>query len=88
MLRQMGEALGVPSSASASSSGLRLMVEGKLTELGYDPSKVQVILSDEINGAMYFVNDEGIIKCIENEAVHVIDDSRDDVRGALRVTRA
>ena len=36
MLRKIGKALGVPSSASALSSELRLMVEGKLTELGYD----------------------------------------------------
>ena len=73
MLRQIGEALGVPSSASTPSSELRLMVEGKLTELGYDLSNIQIILSDEINRAMYLVNDEGVIKCIKNVATHVID---------------
>ena len=40
MLRQIGEALGVPSSSSATCAELKLMVEGKLTELGYDPSNI------------------------------------------------
>ena len=38
------------------------MVEGKVIEIGYDLSNVQVILSDEINGAVFLVNDEGVIK--------------------------
>ena len=36
---------------------------------------------------MYLVNDEGVIKCIKKVAAHVIDDSHDDVRSALRVMR-
>lgn len=66
MLYQIGERLSVPSSTSASCLDMRLMVEGKLTEMGYDSLNVRVILSEEINGTMYtyLVNDEGIIKCI------------------------
>ena len=85
MLRQIGKALGVPSSSSATCAELKLMVEGKLTELGYDPLNVQVILSDEINGAMFLVNDEGIIKCVKNVATNVSDVSLDDIRSALHV---
>jgi len=35
MLRQIGEGLGVPSSSSALCAELRLMVEGKLTDLSF-----------------------------------------------------
>jgi len=73
MLRQIGEVLGVPSSSSATCAELKLMVEGKLTELGYDPSNIQVILSDEVNGAMFLVNDEDAIKCVKHAAAHVSD---------------
>ena len=53
--------------------------------MGYDPSNVQVILSDEINGALFLVNDEGIIKCVKNVATHMSDVSLDDVCSALCV---
>jgi len=53
MLIQIGEGLGVSSSSSATCAELKLLVEGKLTELGYDPSNVQVILFDKINGSMF-----------------------------------
>ena len=87
MLRQIGEALGMPPSSTATCAQLKLMVEGKLTDLGYDPANVQVILSDGLNGTMYLVNNEGVIKCVKNVAAHVVDDSRDDVRSTLRVMK-
>jgi len=80
MLRQIGEALGVPSSSSVTCAELRLMMEGKLTGLGYDPSNLHVILSNDVNGVMYLANDEGIIKCV---TAHVSDDSRDNLCSAL-----
>ena len=43
MLHQIREALGVPLSSSATNAKLKLMVEGRLMEMGYDPSNVQVI---------------------------------------------
>ena len=86
-LCQIGEVLGMPSSSSASCSELKLMVEGKLmVEMGYDLSNVQVILSDEVNGIMYLVNYESVIKHIEmheNVDMHVTGDSRDNVCRAL-----
>ena len=86
ILRQIGEALGVPSSSSATNAELKLMVEGRLTEMGYDPANVQVIVSDDINEPMYLVNDEGVIKRVESVATHVTQTSRDDESSALRVT--
>ena len=85
ILRQIGEALGVPSSSSATNAELKLMVEGRLTEMGYDPANVQVIVSDEPNEPMYLVNDEGVIKRVESVATHVTETSRDE-SSALRVT--
>ena len=51
-----------------------MMIHRRKTDRnGVDPSNVQVILSNEIAGLMYFVNDEDIIKHIENMAIHVTD---------------
>ena len=61
-LRKVGKVLSVLSSSSASCSELKLMVEGKLMEMGYNLSNVQVILSDEVNGIMYLANYESVIK--------------------------
>ena len=69
MLCQIGEALGVPSSSSATNAELKLMMEGRLTEMGYDLANVQVIVSDNTNEPMYLVNDEGIIKRVESVAI-------------------
>ena len=44
-LKQIGEALGV-SPSLATRSQLKLMIEGKLTDMGYDPCNVQVTISD------------------------------------------
>ena len=78
ILCQIGEGLGVPSFSSATCAELKLMMEEKIMELGYDPSNVQVILSDEINGAMFLVNDEGVIKWVKHAAAHMSNDSHDE----------
>ena len=85
MLHQIGEALGVPSSSSATNAELKLMVEGRLTEMEYDPANVQVIVSDDTNEPMYLVNDEGIIKRVESMATHMTQTSRDDESSAWHV---
>ena len=61
-LKQIGEGLGI--SPSATHSQLKLMIEGKLMEMGHDPSNVQVILSDgdESGITICLVDDEGVIK--------------------------
>ena len=74
ILRQVGDALGMLSSLSAMCSELRLTVEEKLTELGYDMSNIQVTLSDETTLLMMKVL---------NAAAYMTDDSRDEVRSAL-----
>ena len=83
-LKQIGEALGV-SPSLATRSQLKLMIEGKLTDMGYDPCNVQVIISDcESDKTMiYLVNDEGVIKRIDSVATHVIEESREQ-NSALR----
>ena len=88
MLRQIGEALDVPSSSSATNAELKLMVEGRLTEMGYDPANVQIIVSDDINEPMYLINDEGVIKRVESMGTHATQrsGSHDDESSALRVT--
>ena len=43
VLRQIGEALAL----SATNAELKLMVEGRLTEMGYDPANVQVTLMNQ-----------------------------------------
>ena len=77
-LKQIGEALGV-SPSLATRSQLKLMIEGKLTDMGYDSCNVQVIISDcESDKTMiYLVDNEGVIKQIDSVATHVIEESRD-----------
>ena len=87
-LKQIGEALGV--SPSATHSQLKLLIEGKLTDMGYDPCNVQVIISDDCesdNTMIYLVNDEGVIKRIDSMATHVSEESREQ-NSALRGVHA
>ena len=67
-------------SPSATHSQLKLMIrEGKLTEMGHDPSNVQVIISDgdESGITICLVDDEGVIKRIDSVATHVIEESHE-----------
>ena len=54
-------------STEAALAETRLIVEGKLTELGHDPFGIQVVLSDSDNdeSVLYLVNKGGIIKRID-----------------------
>ena len=63
-------------STDATLSDTRLIVEGKLTELGYEPIDVQMVLSDGEDSIMYLVDEMGIIKRIDMTA-HV---TRDELR--------
>ena len=47
---------------------IRLIVEGKLTELGHESIGVQVVLSDSEKSVLYLVNEGGIIKRVEMTA--------------------
>ena len=51
-------------STEAALAETRLIVEGRLTELGHDPFGIQVVLSDSDNdeSVLYLVNEGGIIK--------------------------
>ena len=75
-LKQIGEALGV--SPSATRSQLKLMIEGKLTEIGHNPCNVQVIISGDCGSGKTMIclmNDEGIIKRVDSMAMYVIKES-------------
>ena len=62
-LKQIREALGV-SPSLATCSQLKLMIEGKLTDMGYGPCNVQVIISDcgSDKTMIYSVDNKGVIK--------------------------
>ena len=57
-------------STDATLSETRLIVEGKLTELGHEPIGLQVVLSDSEDSVMYLVEEGGIIKRV-NMTAHV-----------------
>ena len=55
-------------STDATLSETRLIVEGKLTELGHEPIGVQVVLSDGEDSVMYLVDEGGIIERVDMTA--------------------
>ena len=60
-LRRVAAALGVPSNVSITDT--RLMIEGKLNEMGHDPRNVQVVAQgDGDDLPLYLVSDVGIIR--------------------------
>jgi len=87
-LRRIASSVGVPTHAAVSET--RLMIEGKLEEMGYDPRNVQVVLQGEDdNSPLYLVSEVSIIKNIEgvHHAVIVSDDSRDTIEGLRSALR-
>ena len=53
-------------SANASVTNTRLMIAGKLSEMGHDPRNVQVVAQGDCGDSpLYLVSDVGIIKSIE-----------------------
>ena len=67
----------------------RLIVEGKLTELGHEPVGVQVVLSDSEESVLYLVDEGGIIKKIDMTAHMTNTDAHESgasERSALRDT--
>ena len=64
-------------SSDATLTETRLIVEGKLTELGYDPFAVQVILSETDETALYLVNERGVIKSVSLTPHVPVDNSRE-----------
>ena len=63
-IHQVAEAPGLPTVSSTAEA--RRAIEKKLTERGYEPESVQVIIQGRGDDAsMFLVNDTGIIKMIE-----------------------
>ena len=62
-------------STDATLSETRLIVEGKLTELGHEPIGVQlqVVLSDGEDSVMYLVDKGGIIKRVDIQSGGVLE---------------
>ena len=76
-------------STDATLAETRLIVDGKLTELGYEPVGVQVVLSDSEESVLYLVDEGGIIKKIDMTAHVTNTDARESgtsERSALRDT--
>ena len=65
-IRRIVAALGV-TVGSASAEDTRTIVEGKLREMDKNPTEVQVIVqgSDDDNGTLFLINDEGVILTVE-----------------------
>ena len=53
----------------ASITDTRLMIEGKLEEMGHDPRNVQVVVQEDDGSPLHLVRDAGIIKNIEGEEI-------------------
>jgi len=62
-LKRIAQALGVPSTSSADE--IRVLVDGKLTELNSEPRNVQVWL--QASGAIELVNANGVFLRIDQE---------------------
>ena len=75
-------------SSDAMLTETRVIVEGKLPELGHDPFAVQVILSENDYTILYLVDKGGVIKVVCLASRMPSDDSREDIidRSALRDT--
>jgi len=58
-LRRIAATLGVVESASAEDT--RTIIEGKLCEMGKDPTDVQVIIQGTGDGTFYLVDYQGVI---------------------------
>ena len=66
-LRSVDEALGVPTSGSV--SDLRLVIEGKITDLGRDPHNVQVLLSkDKDDRTLRLSDHKGVFLTVNPES--------------------
>ena len=81
-LRSLGKALGLPMSGSV--GDLRLMIEGKITELGRDPRNVQVALSRDKDERSFTLSDhEGVFLAVnpESDEPEEQDDISEHTRG-------
>ena len=72
-------------STDATLTETRVIVEGKLTELGHELVGVQAILSDIDKSLLYLVDEGGIIKTVNMSAHVSSDDSRDHVMIMIKV---
>ena len=84
-LQRIAGSLSLATDASAAQT--RKLIEGKLVEMGRQPSDVQVITQgNNGDGNIFLVDETGIIKSIKGAPTHVNDDSHPDggARSALR----
>ena len=84
-LQRIAGSLSLATDASAAQT--RKLIEGKLVEMGRQPSDVQVITQgNNGDGNIFLVDETGIIKSIKGAPTHVSDDSHPDggARSALR----
>ena len=65
-LKRIAEALGV-TTESASAADIRTIIEGKLRERDQNPVEIQVTVqgSDDDDGTLFLINDEGVILTVE-----------------------
>ena len=65
-LKRIAEALGV-ATESASAADIRTIIEGKLRERDQNPVEIQVTVqgSDDDDGTLFLINDEGVILTVE-----------------------
>ena len=89
-LKRIAEALGV-TAESTSAAEIRTIIEGKLRERDQNPLEIQVTVqgSDDDDGTLFLINDEGVILTVEavidshvpDAEVESITSSRSALRG-------
>ena len=82
-IRQVAEAMELLTRALLEE--VRQMIEGKLVQQQYQPQNVQVVVQGKDDeAAMFLVNENGVIKCIESRNTHDhVTNSPESAHGAL-----